>query len=505
MVSIYRLNSNLTKRKFIMKKILALLFIGFCMISCQDWLDINVDPNRPGNNDITVEEVLPQVELSLAVSYGGVLHNQGSFFVQYFDQAVGASNFKSYTKYEILPTNSTRVYNDVYSLCLVNAEAVRKMASESEDWGNYLAATTLKVFAFQALVDCYGETPYSEALLGADNSKPKYDQGEDVYNGILTELNEALDKSKGYNVTDKNLLFGANSTNKWRQFAKALKLKLLMRQANVNESQVKNQIMSLITENDLPTTDVKFSCWVNETGKSSPWYEDAAIFLNKSNHMGAYAYISTMLNSNDPRLDSKFDKSEANNNHKGGIPGYEYNTTSDPKKNFSSPIFDPVAPVYMITTMELDFWKAEAEYRWGSKATAKTYYEKAIDSSFAMYNLENSSDIYAPGASYEWVEANGLKLIALQKWISLACINGFESWCEVRRLGYPEFSAALGSEIYTNNTLYTPGTLISPVAVSTEVGPKQMLNRLYYAQSSIDRNPNTPKPVNPTTKIFWQQ
>ena len=41
---------------------------------------------------------------------------------------------------------------------------MRVFLKAAGEWGTYLAATTLRVFTYQALVDAYGSIPYSEAF-----------------------------------------------------------------------------------------------------------------------------------------------------------------------------------------------------------------------------------------------------------------------------------------------------------------------------------------------------
>lgn len=72
--------------------------------------------------------------------------------------------------------------------------------------GTYLAATTLRAFAFETLVDCFGETPYTEAL-DADNLSPKYDDGKTVYDGIIAEIDNALSKASASSTVCTNFLF----------------------------------------------------------------------------------------------------------------------------------------------------------------------------------------------------------------------------------------------------------------------------------------------------------
>lgn len=493
-----------------MKKILLVAVLAvLSLTSCDKWLDINQDPNAP--QEVIPELVLPQVELALANTYAGTMYNHASFIIQYFDQGVGAQNYKPYTRFSVEATTGNRAYSDMYNLCLNNAEYVRTESAEEEQWGNYLAATTLKVFALQALVDLFGEVPYSEAVKGAAIPQPRYDDGSAVYAGILAELDDALSRLGNSTVTDKNLLFGANSTAKWVSFAKALKLKLLMRQASINWSSVKNLVNALIAENDFPTQDVAFTCWEDNGTRRNPWYTDAAIFFGKTDHMAASAYVNTLLANADPRLEARFDLPETGGiTHKGGVPGIDYNTTTDPKTNFSTPKFVATAPAYIITVAEVFFFKAEAALRNEQMGEAQAAYEAAIEASFAQAGVGSAAGFYAAAQPYAWTASDvnsGLEQIALQKWIALGCVNGFESWCEVRRLGKPGFCAASADAINGNTTLYETGKLIFPKNAPQEVTtPTQtMVNRYYYPLISTNVNSNAPAQKSSAAKIFWQQ
>ncbi len=487
-----------------MKKILfSIVLGGLLLTSCTDWLDINKDPNTP--ESVTPELVLPQAELALATTYGGTMYNQASFVIQYFDQGVGAPNYRDYTQFRPQAVSGNRAYSDMYNLCLVNAEYVRTESAKTEEWGTYLAATTIKAFAFQSLVDIFGEIPYTEALKGSNVAQPKYDEGQVVYDGILSELNEALTKVGNSLVTDQNLLFGANSTSKWISFAKALKLKILMRQASVNWSGVKDEVNALIAENDFPTADVAYTCWEDNGTKRNPWYTDAAIFFGKADHMAPAAYVNTLLAYNDPRLDARFDKPADGGNHRGGVPGTFYDSNTDPLTKFSTPKFVATAPAYLITLAEIEFFKAEAALRNNQFGAAKSAYEAGIDASFAQAGVSGSASLYATGRPYAWSDASGLEKIGLQKWIALGCVNGFESWCEVRRLGVPTFCSSSAADILADPSKYEVGKLIFPAGAPSEVPVNTLLNRYYYPLISTSLNANAPKESKKlSVKIFWQ-
>lgn len=492
-----------------MKKIFFTLLIAVSLASCNEWLDINRDPNQP--SEVAPELLLAQSELALATTYGGVLHNQGSFIVQYFVNRVGASNFKPYNQFDVQANNGNLQWTNLYNLCMVNAEEVRTKTAQTQDWGNYLAATVIKGFAAQCIIDNFGEAPYSQALGGGANAKPAYDEGATVYAAVLAELDYALAHIGTSQVTKSNLLFGANSTEKWIQFANALKLRLLMRQAAKDWDSVKDLVNALITENNFPATDVSYKIYADEGTKRNPWYMDAYIFFGQADHMGSAAYINTLAAKSDPRLSARFDLPTNPENatfHKGGVPGFEYITTTDPKEKFSTPKYNAVAPVYLITVSEIEFFKAEAALRTSGVAAAKTAYDAAITASFAQAGVTGASAFLASGGDYAWSTTqsvdDGLKQIALQKWIALGTINGFESWCELRRLGV-SFCTQTATDIQADETKYEYGKLIYPIgAPGILSATKTLLNRYYYPTISTTVNQNAPAQKTPATKIFWQ-
>ncbi len=85
---------------------------------------------------------------------------------------------------------------------------------------------------FSFMTDYYGDIYYSQALQGREGILyPKYDRQEDIYKGLLTELDEANTMIKQGTETVSgtyDLMYGGDKT-KWQKFANSLKLRLLMR------------------------------------------------------------------------------------------------------------------------------------------------------------------------------------------------------------------------------------------------------------------------------------
>ena len=163
----------------------------------------------------------------------------------------------------------------------------------------------MTAFMYHILVDSYGSIPFTEAILGNENTTPKYDDSKTVvYPGLLAMLDEIIAKKAEAtagglpSVTKQDLVF-AGDVNKWIQFAKSLKLKLLMRDFDTNKAAIK----ALLDEGDLLSVDAKMDCFQDLENKSNPLYENDRRKLNSTVNIRACATVCDYLKKyEDPRL-----------------------------------------------------------------------------------------------------------------------------------------------------------------------------------------------------------
>ncbi|WP_411973084.1 SusD/RagB family nutrient-binding outer membrane lipoprotein [Sphingobacterium sp. Lzh-3] len=499
-----------------MKKIiLPLLAISIGVSSCKKFLDINDSPNSPKEENISNSLIVPGIEMNLAASYGNYFRIIGGYYAEHYSQTFGTSNYLDYSQFFASQTRSAGTYTQLNTRVLKNANTVIEKAKASSDWSTYLIAKTLRVFAIQSLVDAYGETPYSEALKD-DILSPKYDDGKDVYTGILAELNEALSKVEADGPIMATFLYpkvgGQDpTTTDWIRFANALKLKLLMRMSKVQD--VKNELANLVNANMFPLKDVAYAnMWVNETGKANPFYQEefASYFgSTQENVILNLALSATLEDDSDARLSVFFDKNSSGL-YKGGVSGTNFSISNVYTASyFNRPKMSYDSPVYLITKAEIEFFLAEYYAKYGSSGQAKSHYETAITQSFLSAGLTQADAAKVFQGKYAYDNAKYEKLIGIQKWIALSGTNNFEAWCELRRLKYPTFGTITGANIYneSNDTfkpeLYVPGTLYTPIKYNTELGPNKVLQRIRYAQSSTNSNSNAPAVRPDGEPVFW--
>ena len=489
-----------------MKKIFfaSLLVLGLSMTSCDDYLDINQDPNSPTQENMTANMMLPAVELNIAHSYGDFLRTTTGYFTQYYSQYFGTSNYLDYSQFTMSPTRSSSTYTQLNTRVLNNIKTIRELATANEDWGTYLAATTLRVFTYQVLVDCYGEVPYTQAQ-NLDYLTPEYDDGQLIYDGILAELDEALAKVSGSDQVATSLLFPGGTAADWIKFANALKLRILTRESGVKD--VNGQIAALINEGNFPTSNVEFAgCWKNEAGQANPFFmEDAfaSYGASQKNIVLNLALLGTMSAYGDARLEAYFTPN-SNGDYTGGVSGTNFSTTNNYKAAYwCRPNANYDDPVVLISTSDVNFYIAEYYAKNGNSAKAQEYYRQAVEASFANAGVSGAD---AAIAAYP-LGSNWKQAIGIQKWVDLSGYNSFEGWCELRRLGYPAMGSVTGDQLYNEQTdaynpdLYVPGTLYKPIKCNTSV--TTILQRFPYAESSANRNQNTPEYPGDSAPVFW--
>ncbi|MCK5776179.1 MAG: SusD/RagB family nutrient-binding outer membrane lipoprotein, partial [Bacteroidales bacterium] len=97
-------------------------------------------------------------------------------------------------------------------------------------------ALVMKSFLFGNITDTWGDCPYSEALRGDEGLFfPKYDHQEDIYKGIITDLEAAnvlLSKEKDDYILANSINYDVvyhGEPAQWRKFANSLKLRYYMR------------------------------------------------------------------------------------------------------------------------------------------------------------------------------------------------------------------------------------------------------------------------------------
>lgn len=193
---------------------------------------------------------------------------------------------------------------------LVKLEDVYVGNEEYANVGNMLM--TWKCYLYYIMVTTWGNVPMSEANAKGIQVSYKYDSEEEIYNYLLTTLDEVV---KSYNLDGDKItgdpLFGGDIA-KWRKFSNSLRLQIALTIQNMDKSLAEENIRKALTggnNNYLLDSDVIFqfgtdlsndASWVYqpyiqkfETGTVDGWGTYAAMSHNFFLYMRSY---------DDPRL-----------------------------------------------------------------------------------------------------------------------------------------------------------------------------------------------------------
>ena len=493
------------------KILLSLSVAALALTSCD--LDINDNPNYPESSTITADLMFPAVQNAIMATSCDIMFNYAGFFAQYFEQMPEANQFNKIADYSITESDQTidRAYLQLYARALEDIEVILEKVSNKAD---ILAATAMRAFAFQLMVDNTSDAPYTEALKGSAVPQPKWDDGKTVYLGIIDELTTALkayqDEPDAMTMTD--MMFDKN-VGQWEGYANALLLRMYFRMYDAGLTEYKDKIVALVNENKFFKGDATIDIFSDQTDNRSPFYA-SYYALGTTNHCAAYPIISYMQATDDPRIAYCFNKNTKADEYVGQIPGGkalsktwnggDWKNANVSVVNYALADGSGVSrPAYMYTQANLQFLIAEAYLRFiNNDAAAQAAYEAAIEADFNAKGIAGYNNFIA-GSRVAWSGSNDakLKLIYMQKWVALCYMDNMESWSEIRRTDVPVLSAQKGSVIFANPTVYNAGDLIEPAENGLEAGG--LMKRMFYPKKARDLNNNPPAAKKGSDPVWW--
>lgn len=495
-----------------MKNIILSLFsllLMMSMVSCDDYLDINDDPNNPSS--VPANLVLPTAQMSIAVSLNADYAVVGGLWAQHWTQSHVASQYRDEDRYALNRLDYQRPWQELYAGALLDLSKIEAEAAASGNWNLNLQAVCLSAFTYQVLVDWYDAVPYSEALLGeSGNAAPAYQGGQEVYADLVARIDAALAQDfagDGNTQISSDFFFGSLSESaqiaSWIQFANTLKLKLWLRQTKVNDAGAGAAISTLLAQGNFLTRDAKIDVFTDLPDKSNPLYESNVRQLNvATNIRGSRTLISFLDENSDPRLDAYF--KPGTSGHFGLWQGwFDAPTTVVAEQQPDVAILSPTQPVYFFTTDEVMFMLAEANARYGSAGEAAANYTAAVDAACVRAGTL-CANMVAPGGAYEYPNGTldeNLKAIITQKWVSLV-YRGYEAFWDQSRTGIPAINNPAIIDPTNPPADYVPGSFTYSVAGTTNgLFPK----RLVYPESERNTNQNIPAEVAITVPVWWAQ
>ena len=441
---------------------LALLFLTF---SCNDVL-VNEDPNGVAIDQLPPEVILPGALTLPASTLATTMNELGNTMIATWSgnaQQVQAPYFVEF-QYQL----STDFYSDIWdNLMARTGNLTQIITNEYDDNYDYFkgASKIYRAFYFQYLVDLYGDIPFTEIHQRGDLLFPEYDNQEDIYVNLITDIDDAIaqiqntDSGTALSMGSSDVVMGGNMAM-WIKFGNTLKLRMLLRmydaaqstpdlQSFVNTEFAELNNANFLNAGENVTINPGYS---DEENRMNPFAEvfgyDAGQFGNASNQTfsnlraGPTTYLVEFLNGTtngvtDPRLQRLY----AIRGGQTAIQGNTQGGQEQPSRIGPGLLISPQQDGYIMTASESLFLQSEAVFKGLlNSGNAKGLFESAIQSSFNRLggSIGNYLSVANNVDGIGWDgSANKLEAIITQKWIDLGGTNGVETWIEYTRTGFP--------------------------------------------------------------------
>jgi len=460
-------------RKIIFLLIALATFTG----GCKKYLDINKDPNNPG--DVQEDLILAPLETDVSdFIHAGLSPGQGPIIVQYFGQVIAPNQLNpGLWSYQMFNADMNGDWDNFYIACLNNMKILHDKGVK-DNKPNYTAiADVLSAFTLGTATDFWGDIPYSQGFKGSGNFTPAYDKQEDIYKTVQDLLNEAI-ALIGQN--DPLKPGGADyiyhgGMDEWLKLAYTLKARYFMHLTKAPgytaAVQADSALAALSHGMQADADDFRYP-YSNSPGSENPWYY---AFGQVSTAVLCSTFIDSLKARNDPRLPKMAKPTVSGGIYKGRIIGTTLGTLDD----YSYPT-DYYAGAdaynYIVNYSEAQFLAAEATLIKSGAAAAEPLYQAAITNHMKKLGVAQT-DIDAYIATRGSLTAgNALQRIMEEK--SIANFLNEENFTDWRRTGFPLLTKVQG-------------------------GLSDIPRRLLYPETEILTNPQPQQTAVLTDRVWW--
>ncbi|PAW92863.1 hypothetical protein CKK33_04905 [Mucilaginibacter sp. MD40] len=493
------------------KNIITIALLTLGLTACKkDFLSLETNPNSPSSTT-------PQFTLAGALKTAAdiaITSGQYNAYATWAGQWAPSGNYVPSVPLQQYNFDNTayQTWSNLYQNA-TNFNNLVKFGTADASLAKFQAiGMIMKVYDFQQLVDSYNNVPYTDAFKAPDVLFPKYDNGADIYKDLVTKLDDAIKLiNASGSATDpgsSDIMFKGDMT-KWKKFANTLKLRLAIRQSNLDGGTAKAALAATAGEGYIDDT---FQASLNPGytnsdafgGQASPFWrvygfdQNGNLIGGSNDYWRANAFEVNLLKSlNDDRLSRIYAPitSDASGNTYTGIVFGSSTAAPNPNTSGIGPglLKSPTMDAIILSSAQSLFLQAEAAARGYITGDAATLYNKAITASYVNFGVANATALataYYTQASVAYPVAGTLddkvKAIITQKYIAVTGYERSEAFYEFKRTGYPTG---------------VPRS-VDPKALGTTIP-----NRVYYPQSEYSQNANQVATQGKidifSSQIFW--
>jgi hypothetical protein len=465
-------------------KIIVILITAALFTGCDDYLDINTDPNNP--TTVPVKGLMSTTSMRTATNIASV-GNITSYYVQYLagPNESGSTDTQQEVSYD---GSWAAIYNVLSNVSDMELLAVEQNAP------NYVgAAKVMKAINLALLADTWGAAPYSDALFG-QNLKPTYDSDQQLYQEIFTLLTDAITslQSPTTNLTMGNddFMYQGN-VSQWLKTAYALRARYLNHLSKTNSYDPDAVLAALANAYTSNADNAKVNYF--ETVRN-PW---GSIAINQAglildgwiSEQLVDAMNGTTFGVVDPRMPFMYGITEfgtfigtPNGAGRGGADVQGERSVLVEASYYAN----RTSPVLVMTYAEQKFIEAEAYMAKDMKPEAYAAYLAGIAAHMDMVGVSAvDRDAYIDDPAVSVGDANiTLDLIMKEKYVAMFLHP--EAWNDVRRYDFQ----------YTDMTI--------PANLNPTLNG-EFCRRVVYPSTELSRNAANVPDVTMLDRIWWDE
>lgn len=241
----------------------AVAVLGLGLTSCNDWLDVNEDPNTPTNEAASYDKRLAHIQFYTNSAY------QFATQPASFQCGIGTTNGRTgnagkFCQWEMTEWRSTTCYQWWFVGAACNLKDYMESAEKAGAYHYLGTAYLIRAYGMILMNDLHGELPYSDAL--GSNVTPTYNTGKEMFELALQDIDKGLeylqmtqkDGAKPLSANDSWANGDVSKWIKWGYLLKARQLNKLMKKGEGSYTNLKwdaNEILACLDKAEQSNSD----------------------------------------------------------------------------------------------------------------------------------------------------------------------------------------------------------------------------------------------------------
>lgn len=271
-------------------------FTFICLLGTFSCNLMDNSENSTSINKLEANELLQATISQMAFNQTAITGRTAAVFLNYLGQGDGAFN-----AYNVTPSSFDIFWKNAYFTgSLASAQKLKELASTENNSNLEGIAMILLAYEFSNVTNTFGDIPFEAALKGVDDVAPRYDTQEDIYEGIIDLLENAIElienPGAANNLNGIDLIYNGDMSL-WTKFAYGLLARTLLNQRNkiIGTDQEILNLLDKSFKDESEQANFQFT-----DNKPNPLYtfdieRPATFFLSGS-------FGSTLETNNDPRF-----------------------------------------------------------------------------------------------------------------------------------------------------------------------------------------------------------